>query len=91
MHDPMNKKWLIGLWALFFWQSNAHAQLHQRALFLGNSYTYVNDLPGMISTFAYSAGDTSAYASNASTIERLPKGYVFTYTNFAIEMTKEEQ
>lgn len=35
----------------------ASAQV-KRVLFLGNSYTYVNDLPGMISALASSAGDS---------------------------------
>jgi hypothetical protein len=34
------------------------AQLTKHALFLGNSYTYYNDLPGLTANIALSAGDT---------------------------------
>lgn len=40
-----------------------------RALFLGNSYTQVNDLPSIISNIALSNGDTLIYSSNT------PGGY----------------
>jgi hypothetical protein len=36
----------------------------KRALFLGNSYTYVNDLPQMIADVAKSTGDTLLFDSN---------------------------
>jgi len=41
----------------------------RRALFLGNSHTYVNDLPGLVAQLAESAGDTLIYDSNT------PGGY----------------
>ncbi len=41
----------------------------KKVLFLGNSYTYVNDLPLMISDIAASAGDNLTYDSNT------PGGY----------------
>jgi Secretion system C-terminal sorting domain/PKD domain len=69
MHNFMSKKLIILLLGQFFWQSTGIAQLHHRALFLGNSYTYVNDLPSMISSLALSAGDTLTHASNT------PGGY----------------
>lgn len=34
-----------------------------RVLFIGNSYTYVNDLPSLVSSFATSMGDTLIYDS----------------------------
>ena len=40
-----------------------------RVLFLGNSYTYVNNLPGMLSSVASSMGDSVVYDSNC------PGGY----------------
>ncbi len=36
----------------------------KRVLFLGNSFTYVNDLPGMIAEIAKSTGDSLSYDSN---------------------------
>jgi len=36
----------------------------KKALFLGNSYTYFNDLPTMVSDLAFSLGDTLIYDSN---------------------------
>lgn len=45
--------------------------LNRRALFLGNSYTYYNDLPRLVSDIATSMGDTLVYDSNA------PGGYRF--------------
>lgn len=47
---------------------NAQPQL-RRALFLGNSYTYVNDLPLLTTALAHSAGDSLYIDSNA------PGGY----------------
>ena len=34
------------------------AQSTQKVLFIGNSYTYVNDLPGTVRTLALGCGDT---------------------------------
>ena len=39
-------------------------QKQYKALFLGNSYTYVNDLPGLISQLAASTGDQLTTGSN---------------------------
>ncbi|MFM7309379.1 MAG: T9SS type A sorting domain-containing protein [Flavobacteriales bacterium] len=44
--------------------THTHAQYLRRALFLGNSYTYYNDLPGLTSLIAHSAGDSLEVASN---------------------------
>ena len=46
-------------------------QLKKRALFLGNSYTGVNNLPLLISKLATSTGDTLLFDSN------VPGGYTF--------------
>src|SRR5690606_7912386 len=46
-----------------------HAQKSVRALFLGNSYTDVNNLPEIVKQLALSAGDTLIYSKNA------PGGY----------------
>lgn len=48
---------------------NASAQTIKKALFLGNSYTGVNNLPKLVSDVAISAGDTLVYDSNT------PGGY----------------
>ena len=42
----------------------AQDQEHPRVLFVGNSYTQVNNLPQMVSNIALSMGDTMTYASN---------------------------
>lgn len=41
------------------------AQESKRVLFVGNSYTYVNDLPQMVALAALSVGDTLTYDVNA--------------------------
>ena len=43
--------------------------LFRKALFLGNSYTYVNNLPALTAALAHSAGDSLFFESNA------PGGY----------------
>ena len=48
-----------------------NAQVTRRALFLGNSYTSVNDLPSMTAACALSAGDSLIVDSNT------PGGYTF--------------
>ncbi|MDD3875570.1 MAG: PKD domain-containing protein [Bacteroidales bacterium] len=45
------------------------AQQHHKVLFLGNSYTYVNNLPQIIHDVALSTGDTLVFDSNT------PGGY----------------
>lgn len=47
------------------------AQNAYRALFIGNSYTYANDLPGLIRDLTLAGGDTLAHESSA------PGGYTF--------------
>ena len=48
---------------------SALAQSKKRVLFLGNSYTAVNGLPGLLANMALSAGDTVISVSYA------PGGY----------------
>jgi hypothetical protein len=49
---------------------NGGAQgLYRKALFLGNSYTYVNNLPGLTAALAHSSGDSLFFDSNT------PGGY----------------
>ncbi len=55
----MNHRWsLILLPLLFFAAVNLTAQTTRRVLFLGNSYTGVNNLPQMVKDVALSAGDS---------------------------------
>ena len=49
--------------------SVAQGQQHVSALFLGNSYTFFNNLPQIIADMASTTGDTLTYASNT------PGGY----------------
>lgn len=56
------------LFLLFF---AAKSQTTLKVLFLGNSYTSVNDLPGLTSLVTKSAGDSLIYSSNT------PGGYTF--------------
>ncbi len=61
------KRLLLGL-TVFFILATAQSQT-KRVLFLGNSYTYVNNLPQMIAGAATSMGDILIYDSNT------PGGY----------------
>merc|ERR1712142_583922 len=42
-----------------------HAKTHKNILFLGNSYTYFNDLPGMVRSLAAAAGVSASVTSKA--------------------------
>ena len=44
--------------------SSAHAQQSKHVLFIGNSYTEVNNLPQMVADVASSMGDTLTYEAN---------------------------
>lgn len=44
--------------------SSVHAQQRKRVLFIGNSYTQVNNLPRMVAEVAASMGDTLSYGEN---------------------------
>src|SRR5208282_592301 len=37
----------------------------KKVLFIGNSYTYTNDMPGLVAQIAISTGNTLIYDSNA--------------------------
>lgn len=50
--------------ALFLCTGNAFAQDSKRVLFIGNSYTEVNNLPQMVANVAQSMGDEVVYNSN---------------------------
>lgn len=50
---------------VFFISFYANSQDTKRVLFLGNSYTYYNDMPGLLSQVASSVGDNIEYQSNA--------------------------
>ncbi len=56
---------------LFIFIFNGHCQYKKNVLFIGNSYTYVNNLPQMLADVALSAGDTVVFSSSA------PGGYTF--------------
>ncbi len=62
-------KLLLVITFLFMTGTNLSAQSSHRVLFLGNSYTGVNNLPQIISDIALSVGDTLNYESNT------PGGY----------------
>ncbi|MBN8642925.1 MAG: T9SS type A sorting domain-containing protein [Flavobacteriales bacterium] len=61
----MKKIRFIIVFALFAFSFIAFSQQSRKVLFLGNSYTYVNDLPQIISQLAISTGDVLIYDSNA--------------------------
>ncbi len=57
----------------------------RKALFLGNSYTYVNDLPSMVAQIASAVGDTLIFDSNT------PGGYtLFEHSTNAVSIAKIE-
>ncbi len=62
-------KFIILFINLFFCAIVNGQSLSKRALFLGNSYTHVNNLPQMVADAAASTGDTLVFDSNA------PGGY----------------
>lgn len=67
-----NKYWfrpVVLLFLLFLTGNSSTAQTTRRVLFLGNSYTAVNNLPQMIKDVALSAGDSLFFDSYA------PGGY----------------
>ena len=63
--------YLTFLSLLFVGISNLFAQNTKRILFIGNSYTYVNNLPQLLRDLALSSGDTIIFDSSA------PGGYTF--------------
>lgn len=52
------------LFVFVFVSYSLSAQQVKRVLFVGNSYTYVNDLPGMIADMAASVGDNLQHTSS---------------------------
>lgn len=60
----MAKRILVLLTAAIVAVSFACAQTSKRVLFIGNSYTEYNDLPGMVNNIARSLGDVLVYQSN---------------------------
>lgn len=64
-------KYAVGLWVLLICSAANGQGLSKKVLFLGNSYTGVNDLPNMLSDAAKSTGDTLLFDSN------IPGGYTF--------------
>lgn len=71
------KKTITLLLIFFFTSISIFSQKTKRVLFLGNSYTYVNNLPQIIADIANSKGDTLIFDSNT------PGGYTLQghYTN----------
>lgn len=56
----------IALLLLFaMWMTDAQSQEVRKVLFIGNSYTQVNNLPHMVANIAASMGDTMEFCSNA--------------------------
>ena len=72
----MKKIFLLGFLFGFILIANSQA-VYRKVLFLGNSYTYVNNLPGMIALLAHSAGDSLFYDSNT------PGGYTLGWNPIA--------
>ncbi len=54
----------LSLISLLFISINLNAQITKKVLFIGNSYTGVNNLPSMVSQAATSAGDVLIYDSH---------------------------
>lgn len=52
------------IWPLLLFAGQLFAQEHPRVLFIGNSYTQVNDLPQMVADIAQSMGESMEYRSN---------------------------
>jgi hypothetical protein len=61
----------FSLFILAFFCINLGFAQPKKILFIGNSYTYVNDLPKMLSELALVTGDSLIYDSNT------PGGYTF--------------
>lgn len=57
-------KILLLTWILVLFANQLFAQEHPRVLFIGNSYTAVNDLPQMVAEIAQSMGEDLEYRSN---------------------------
>ncbi|MHC1707783.1 MAG: T9SS type A sorting domain-containing protein [Bacteroidales bacterium] len=64
-------KYYAGILVLLHCTAFTQTPGYKKVLFLGNSYTYANDLPGLLREVAASAGDTVEVDSNT------PGGYTF--------------
>jgi len=62
---------------LFFSLTGFTQPVIRKALFLGNSYIYVNDLPGLIASLAHAAGDSLVHDDNC------PGGYTLGWNPIA--------
>jgi PKD repeat protein len=81
----MIKAILLGVISLL-WLATSWAQTTKNVLFIGNSYTYVNDLPQLLSNVANSAGDQIVFDSSA------PGGYTFEgHTTNSVTLDKISQ
>ena len=69
INTPMIKKLYLAGILIFVLTLSLHAQTSKRVLFLGNSYTDVNNLPALTASLAQSTNDTLIYDSNT------PGGY----------------
>lgn len=58
--NKFHRTFLLGLIACFC-NIDAHAGQKLRVYFIGNSYTYTNNMPGMIAAIATSMGDTLVF------------------------------
>ncbi|WP_343631087.1 PKD domain-containing protein [Fluviicola sp.] len=77
------KKILLVFFCFSFVNTIVHAQDSISVLFIGNSYTYYNDLPGMVSTLAGSLGKEITVDSKTN------GGYTFqNHTNDPLTYTK---
>lgn len=80
----MKPYYLIAVFAFFCLRVSA--QQHIRVLFVGNSYTYVNDLPHTVAQFATAMGDTLDYDSST------PGGYTLQqHSTYAATLSKIAQ
>ena len=58
------KKTLLLTWLFALFAGSLFAQEHPRVLFIGNSYTAVNNLPQLVADIAQSMGENMEYRSN---------------------------
>ncbi len=74
------------LFAFVVFQLPVQSKTIKRVLFIGNSYTAVNDLPGLVSKIAHAEGDSLFYDSNT------PGGYtLYGHFNNPISVAKIAQ
>ncbi len=77
---------LLGLFVLLCFQFHATGQV-KKVLFLGNSYTGVNNLPLMIQKLASSAGDSLFFEKNTPggyTLGYPPNGHLYNQTSLEL-------